>query len=260
MPRSILFVPCRLTLLAAFAAVLAGCGSSTYEAAYEKQFKRLKHGAPFQLLFDNPTQIPDTSVSIRIPALFKDSYTLTSADPKDMSKVIDPARIQPPFLPLPGFKLCFEATAAPKSGGGQAVPYYCYLAAAPGDGRAIEADLLDKLKAAFPGTNAAWEVVSCDSPTEGSVAWRRIRIQADQRFDIPAWNGPVQQKELPATFDLWHFEGPGVQILMGFRIPDAIKSDIPLCEPPETALDQLAAGTLVVGVAAAPAAAEPAKK
>jgi len=260
MPRTLWLVPRLLTLIAVFASLFAGCGVSTYEAAYDKELKRLKRGAPFRQLFDKPTQIPDTGVTIRIPAVFKNSYALDSADPKDDKKVIDPQRIQPPFLPLPGFKLCYESMAA--GGPSGSLPYYCYLAATPGDGAALERDLLDKLKGAFPDSAATWEAVSCDSPTEGSDPWRRLRLEADQRFDIAPANGPVQQKTLAATFDLWHFEGPGVQILMGYRIPDEIKAAVPLCDPAGTAMDTLAAGTIVVGAVAVPAAAaaEPEKK
>src|SRR5580700_1850610 len=85
---------------------LGGCGTADYERLLTKRLNDLRSAEPFRTLF-GPTELPDTPVKIRVPMAFKTSYMENSPHPEDGAK-ISPDRAQPPFLPLPGFKLCYE--------------------------------------------------------------------------------------------------------------------------------------------------------
>jgi hypothetical protein len=241
------------------ACLIAGCGVGTYNESVEQRTQSLGRAAPFTQLF-GAQPIADASVTIRVPQLFKTSFQEGSADPKNPNQKIDPQRLQPPFLELPGFKLCYEATAEAKDQPGAPLTYYCYLAAQPRDGGALEIAMPARLKRAFPNAQVAWETVACSTPTGDTVSWKKIRAQGEQRFDIVPLNGPVQQKKLLGIFELWLYETPERQILVGWRIPEAIETDIHLVDPPDNSLASLAAltaGTIEQTVAAQPPAKGP---
>jgi hypothetical protein len=177
---------------------------------------------------------------------------------------INPQRVQPPFLEIPGLKVCYEGTYDFE---GRRLPFYCYLAVVPGkagDADKLAAELQAELKKKFPSTPDSWEPVQADTQDGSYIAWKKIRVTADQSFVVQV-TGAVPT-DLPGDFELWIHELPDYVVLVGWRAPSSI--DGPVAEPakgaPEpktpdlTKVPKLTAGTLSTG-SAAPAAPETAQ-
>lgn len=214
-----------LAALASFTA-MQGCGSSEYNRLVGKRLGELRGEARFRSLF-GPTTLSGTPVSIRVPQMFKNSYVEDSSHPID-GATIDPDRVQPPFLKLPGFKLCYETNLPDPERG--SVPVYCYLGAVPGkagDADLIAKDLHDKLKETFKDT-PEFEVVDADTPTGKPVQWKKLRITADQPFKVLdlSTRKMVAQK-LPAIFELWVCDKTDYVVLMAFRAPTSVEGAVP---------------------------------
>ena len=231
---------------------LCGCGTSQYETLLAKEIKAIRSGAPWARFWDYTT-VPGVPVKVRIPEMFKTSYQLNSPHEQDDGP-INAARAQPPFLNLPGFRLVFEDFY--DEGIASRAPYYCYLAAqksTPQQAQALAADLLAKLTAKFPNMNPPpkWEDVDCKTPEGGTLAWKKLTIFGDQFFDIDAGAaGGIQNRSMPATFELWLYEGQGYCVLIGWRINTEWDKKVGLLK-----MAPLAAGTvqIIEAAAAAPA-------
>jgi hypothetical protein len=198
-----------------------------------RRLAALRGEAKFRHLYA-PTRLPDTSISLRIPMVFGKSYQADSAHEDDGAK-INPERLQPPFLKLPGFKLCYEGVN--KSPQGQ-FPFYCYLAAVPsrqGDIDTLAGQLQAQLNRAFPAApdpmnkDAAeaaaaaqapprWETVDAEAPTGYSVHWRKIRFQGSQPFLVKT--DKVAPQSLPGKFELWLHDAGDYIVLIAWRAPD----------------------------------------
>jgi len=218
---------------ACFFALLSGCGTSDYEQLMTRRVDEFRGSAPFKSLF-GPTELTDTPIRIRVPLIFKNSYLENSAHPEDGAR-ISPDRVQPPFLPLPGFKVCYEGT---NNASGKALPYYCYLAAVPaqpGDGDKLADELLAALKEKFKETPDVWEVVDAVTPTTKSIQWKKVRVTADQSFRFNE-GGKVGPGNLPGVFELWLHEAPGFVVLVAWRAPVSVEGPAVWTDP---ALPQL---------------------
>ena len=181
---------------------LTGCGTSQYSAfCLNARVEQLRSAAAFSGLY-GPTQLTDTPVKIRVPTIFGKSYTEASDHKQDGGK-ISPDRVQPPFLPIPGFKICYEGTA--NDPGGNSLPFYCYLGAVPGqagDGEKLGAKLQETLKQKFPSTPETWDEVDCRTPNGTNEHWRKIRVVGDQSFRVLGAQ-KAEPKDMPGIFELW---------------------------------------------------------
>ncbi len=213
--------PLGVILACASVAVLAsGCGVSHYNRLVRKRAARLRGEVKFKGLYQ-PTKIPDTPLSIRIPMIFSDSYTAESPHPDDGAQ-IRPDRLAPPFLPLPGMKLTYENTATAPDGSKQ--PFYCYLAAVTsqaGQAERYAGELLTRLKQTFPNAPDAWEVVDAESPTGFAVHWQKIRTSGPQPFLVKK-DGQVAVQSLDGLFELWMHDAGDHVVFVGWRTPSAI--------------------------------------
>jgi len=199
---------------------VSGCGTSEYEALVAARFKDVQLQGPFRKLFA-PAAIPGTPFKIRVPMVFNSSYLANSPHTDDGEK-INPQRVQPPFLELPGFRLCYEGVAASVS---SSPPFYCYLAAfpcKPGDGEKWEADLQAKLKALFPNTPDTWETVQALTPKGDSLTWKKIRVINEQDWLTNDAEGKVKPTRMNGTFELWLYEGNDHIVLMAWRVPASL--------------------------------------
>jgi hypothetical protein len=248
---------------AGLVAAASGCGTSEYNALTAKRANTLYAQAPFRSLY-GPTPLDPTPLSIRVPTVFSKAYYPDSPHPLDGPK-INPQRVQPPFLEIPGLKVCYEGTFDLE---GRRLPFYCYLAAVPGkagDADKLAAELQAELKKKFPSTPDGWEDVQADTQDGSYIAWKKIRVTADQSFLVQVTN-PVPT-DVPGDFELWIHELPDYVVLVGWRSPSSIDGPIPDAgkgapepkRPDFTKMPKLTAGTLSVGNAA-PGAAETAQK
>ncbi|MEX0678220.1 MAG: hypothetical protein WD063_14160 [Pirellulales bacterium] len=200
--------------------LLAGCGISRYDSLLEHRVASLRGEARFRHLYA-ATQLPGTPISIRLPMVFKDSYQENSAHKED-GAVISPDRLQPPFLKLPGFKLCYEGT---NDTGGARLPFYCYLAALParpGDADKLASQLQAQLKKSFPQTPDEWQAVDANSPSGFSVHWRKIRVEGEQPFRVRTAQ-QLESQNLPGIFELWIHDADDYVVLVGWRTPGSIE-------------------------------------
>jgi hypothetical protein len=256
--RDLLFV---LPLLCGIL-LLAGCGTSAYEATMAKTLSEANRLTPFATLYDQPITIPETGVQIRIPKLFDSnsaSYapgaTSVRDSPPEGEKVVDPKRLHPSFLTIPSLKTTYEAYMPT---GNTSIPMYCYLAVqkkavlGPEVAQKLQDDLIAQLKAKFAGKDPKWEEVTATSPEltpEGSpktLAWKKLAIKAPQDFDTGTPGSP-QFYERDAQFELWMHDGETDIVLIGWSVPELIAGNVNL-----PALSQAVAGTVVFGAEPAP--------
>lgn len=209
-----------LLACAALTVLLAGCGVSQYNALANRRVGALRGEVRFRGLYA-PSQVPGTPFSIRVPIVFSGSYQENSSH-KDDGAVISPDRLQPPFLKLPGFKLCFEGT---NTSGTTRLPFYCYVAARPaqpGDADKLAGQLQAQLKKTFPDTPDEWQVVDAESPTGVAVHWRKIRVEGEQPFMVKEAD-QVKSQSLPGVFELWIHDADNYVAMIAWRTPKSIE-------------------------------------
>jgi len=231
----------------------AGCGTGDYDRIVADRGKELTYQTKFTVLYEAPTEVPESLFRIRIPQVFTNAFTTGSLDATD-NLPLGMVRLHPPFGVLPGYKVTYEALAETQPR--HQVPYYCYLAAGPSNKDApMEAQLLAMIKA-LPNAPAAWEPVACDTPEYAKneadrkkIAWKRITVKWDQAFDVV--EGQRDTRKLPGTLDLWLYEGGGGYLIVGWRWPTEAEGKVAVAEFPA-----VTAGTLSV-VEAPPADAAP---
>jgi len=212
---------CSLVLLLALAAAI-GCGTAEYE-------RRVKHYTDNQLvesvftdLFDEPVKVAGTPVKIRFPKSLGQAkaFDESSPDPSGAGK-IDPRRLQPPFMKLPGLKATYEMTVADAPGG--PLTYYLYLGALPAGapvpgGGALATALQQQLTTAFPASEPKpeWKDIDCLTPTTAHLAWKRIQATGEQEFST---GNPGEFKKVPGTMIIYLYEAQGQQVLIAWRVP-----------------------------------------
>lgn len=238
-------------LLAGLMGLLAaGCGTSAYEALLTQRLTDAKRLAPFTQLHPL-TLVPDTRMRIRIPKLFSASYKIDSPHQQDGGK-ISPQRVQPPFLFMPGFQLCYEQFEMDAAA--TRLPFYCYLYALPANqGANLIAQIPIVLKQQFPDLAPAWEDTTVESEGGGNLAWKRLRVEGEQVFDARLQGKQNEFIKVPGVFELWLHETPDYIVMVGWRIPSSLQDKVHLLD-----LAPFTAGTLVIEPAPAEAPAQPA--
>lgn len=224
-------------------AFLSGCGTSEYRRLVAERLDHLRTSAPFRILFDK-THLTGTPVNIRVPMAFGKSYILESAHADDGAKV-NPARLQPPFLKLPGFRLCYEGTIndAQNPANGK-VPFYCYLAAepaTPAEAEKVGANLLVELKKTFKDAPAEWDPINVYDPVGKGLPWKKVRVVGEQPF-LCRGDQKVESKNLPGIFELWMYAEQGYMVLVGWRTPSSVDGPSPTGAASQTPLQAAANG------------------
>jgi hypothetical protein len=219
------------TLCLCWLLVTAGCGTSEYDrrraewlrsyravaarrAAAETQARLLQQ-------FYGPTELSGTSLRIRVPKVFTTAFDSNS---KVAGQPIDSRRLHPPFLTLPGFRLCYESTAAGNQG---QLPFYLYLAvvdrqyAPPGETSLAEW-IQKKFAAAFPDARAAWEPFEVESVAGEKVTWRKIAAAGTQPFYV-LQPGQATYVDLPGIVELYTVEQGPHLVIVACRYPTEIQ-------------------------------------
>ena len=213
------------------ASMLLGCGYSEYNRMVSKRVANLRGEQKFRTLFA-PTQLGDTPVQIRLPMVFQESYVEGSKHKEDGAKIAED-RLQPPFLKLPGFKICYEGRAYDQTPV-KTYPYYCYLAAVPskpGDAENLAKELQSQLKETFKDTPDQWEGVDVDSPSGNAVQWKKLRVEGEQsfRFKQPSAK-QATPSNLPGIFEIWLCDKGDYNVIVAWRVPTALQgpSEVPI--------------------------------
>ena len=202
--------------LAGLLALAAGCGSSTYAEKFDSRLSELQRLSPFSSLDPNPTN--DLPVNFRPPASMTGRvYNLYSVDPLEPSKYVARDRVLPPFmLDGVGFRRTYEGKYQQTINNSS--PYFLYVwmfnAPRPKDG--LE-KLRDLVRLHLRDTKANWEPVEVKTPEGKTLNWQKLHFEADQTF--VSENGGSDEPA-KAVFELWYFESPGWDVLLGWRATD----------------------------------------
>jgi len=249
------------------ASILAGCGTAAYEERMTARKTDLDRLSKFEELLDpkhyceitgvdqsaDPPATVELGVKLRTPPWVQENKdSLRRMGWRDRHGLaIDPDRIQPPFVKLPGFRFSCEMFVLDEdqpTGMNREKPVYCYFAVSEvAEGNAAEdvvARLTAELRPHFPGAKEnwddAWEEIELDTPTsEEKVKFKRISLQGPQKFDCTPKNG--EYKNFKGRFDLYLYSDDRYHVLAGWRAPDAIAQQMDFFRKAEVAM-----GTLVV--------------
>lgn len=215
-------------ICAALLLLQVGCGMGEYNRLMKRNLGAMRSESKFRNLYA-PTQLPGTPISIRVPRIYSQSYQADSAH-NDDGPAINPDRLQPPFLRLPGFKLCYEGSVL---SGADKLPHYCYLAAVPsqpGDADKLANQLQAQLNETFPEATVSWEPVDAPTPSGFSVHWRKLRLEGEQPFLVKTGD-LLAPKTLPGIFELWIHDAGQYVVLVAWRTPKSIEGPSPVAAP-----------------------------
>ncbi len=195
--------------------------------------------APFRSLY-GPTALPGTPIKIRMPMVFSKAYFENSPHAEDGGRIKED-RVQPPFMKLPGLRMCYEGYAVDPSNG--RFPFYCYLCAVPakpGDLDKFTTDLQAELKQKIPTTPDKWEDVQVDTADGKYAAWKKIRTSSEQPFYVSKGD-KTEVIRTGAYFELWAREAGDYIVVVAWRIPVLIDNPATAGGParPATGLESL---------------------
>jgi hypothetical protein len=268
--------PESITLTVA-AALLAGCGSSAYEAEFQASLTAQRHEAPFRELFKAYVAFPDTHLKLRMPKLFStesgQSYALDqfTSDPLKLSRPLDAYRLQPDFLHLPGHVRTYErfVPSAINPRLSRQLPCYCYVAVtdtSAGSSENLQIEIRNKLVEAFgefdeepPAEDPAragvkqakkgtgyWEVLEVPTPDGSTLQARKIVAYGDQTFQYYVQNDEIKELFRPGVYVLYFYTTGQQHVLIGWRAPPDVAESVKMDELAEATL-----GTILLEEAAA---------
>jgi hypothetical protein len=201
--------------------LLSGCGTGEYEQRLATRSTRAQNALNFNELYA-PQPLPGTSVSVRVPVLFKESPLVEGVPGKD-GKPIDPRRVKPTLFELPWLKYTYEGFVDNPAGG--KLPFYCYVAAvnkAAGGVNNPEPDWKGQLSNKG-GVAGDWTDFQGQSPEGRPVAWRKLHFTGPQEFCTIDKNGQEQYVQLPGVLDIYLHEEAGSYVLIAWRMPASVE-------------------------------------
>ncbi len=235
----------------------AGCHTEQYEGKYQASLVHLQHETPFQGLWPEPVKdFRRGQLSIRLPKFFLDGEAnafepppALSADPKRPQDVVDPYRVMPYFLQLPGHLRTYEGfTEVQSRQDAQRIkkPFYLYIGMVgskqsndkPLTGEDLRKLLRDRLVKYAEHDDTLknvklevgqWEDVEPKpkTPDGGEMSWKRIKATGDQAFVF--YEDKVATKKLyPGMCELWVYSTPDYHVMLGWRCSQAVADTIAL--------------------------------
>jgi hypothetical protein len=204
-----------LALLVAGLLVTCGCG----KAEYERRVMAGVGGLRTSTMLGPAVQIPGTEVTVQLPAMIdanSKAYVEGSPEPNGAG-VVNPERLNPPFMKIPGLRVCYEAQRTDDSTKLQHPIYWYVGVVGPQDplpgGKSIEQFTTDSIVAAFPPP--AKPPVS-DTVDIAGTQWKRITLTGSrQKFMGLEGGGQI----LGAVFQLLIGEVAGSKVIIAYRIP-----------------------------------------
>ena len=228
---------------------ITGCGTSAYEKQHEARLKSLQLETPFRPLWEQPVEdFPAQNLSLRLPKIFRvgeanslNPLNMLTPDPRRDNDVVDPYRVQPPFLKLPGHQRTYEGFIQVR--GTQSLdmvtkPYYLYIAMTGGTAKdkkpltaqELEKQIRDKLVKQFGKKDVTpWETVEPLPPTPegGTMTWRRIKATGEQSWVAYEYK-VARYKIYPGVYVLYLYSAPDYHVLLGWRCAAEVAEAIDL--------------------------------
>lgn len=246
---------------------LAGCGTAQYDEKYHATLKSLQHETPFRGLWEEPVKdFPRGQLSLRLPKFFRtgaipegnaatgeasafDPPPALSPDPKRPEDVVDPYRVMPKFLPLPGHLRTYEGFTKVQSrltADSLTKPFYLYIGMIsstrsndkPLSGEELQKILHDRLAkyvendVHLKGTKlevGKWEDVEPKPKTAdgGEMTWKRLKATGDQ-FWVSYEDKVARKKVYPGGYWLYLHSTPDYHVLLAWRCSQAVADTIGL--------------------------------
>ena len=229
------------TMLGLF--VLVGCGTGEYDERMKTSLTQYERVHRFAALKPYDKKLAGDHVSLRVPAIFADE-TLAVNLP---GQPVDKDQITPPFLNIPGISASYRKEIQDPQY--NRMHFFIYLAAmepqAAGEGKAsLDEQITLELKKQFPNAEMKWEEVSCetDAGPVDALKWRRLSVSGEQMFERLNPNNVPEFNKFPGTFDLWYHPDPNYQVIVAWRLPDALKNSVADLE----SIKKRTAGTLKI--------------
>ena len=218
---------CFASLGLAMLLVASGCGTGAYEERMAATLAEMKTASQAEVsLQDFYGYMPDEdalsggAVNLRLPMVFQDVYNAGSKDPQTDAS-IEPKRLYPAGVPLPGYDRTYEAWHTDDAG--DQWPYYLYLAAQPAEPGTIDgaaSELRSALEAELPGTPDAWQTVELANPAGGdALEWKVLRVEGEMLFDKRGADGNDEYLRVPGAIELYLHHSDGQQVILGWRAP-----------------------------------------
>ena len=214
------------------AVVLAGCDlGGTYEQRFQASLTSVGQEAALNsLLHADPTEVPGSGITLRLPATFDSgAKSLPATDPA----------AQPPFANLPGLNYALERLLDDPADAAKFAGAYVYLAAVPKAEKKsedVQAEVQKQVGTAFAGAN--WTESQIGKGLNGKL----MTVTGQQDFVTADAAGGRATAKLDGQFDLYLFESGSHVVMIGFRAPTAQATKYTLFDAAKAAIGTVEGG------------------
>src|SRR3989304_1525076 len=195
-----------------------GCGTGEYERRLEGRIAEIKTESKFNFL-SQPRDVPDTQVSIRIPQEFKSPPLVEGGEIE--GKPIDPRRVKPNVINIPGLKLTFEGFIEDANKGKQ--PYYLYIGVTTDERRANYPRIMVSELKSKSNTTTELSDLQAPTPQGRSLDWRKCRATGNQEFFYVPLEGEPSFRRMPGIIDLLFYDQGDILVIMAWRMPSGLE-------------------------------------
>lgn len=247
-------------LLLTSVVVFAGgccCFTTLYDTGVYATWNELEHGlnaqppAAVKLAGAEQTIEEQKGVTIRLPILF-DPKVMGTPLMRNAAKAggepVEPTRIQPPGLDLPGYYITYEMFYP--DGEGKDLPVYCYLGALPkGESKEAKEEILKQLKDKYP--DAEWTDKTLKGAS-GEGAFELVpglTVSGPQEFHAKLLAKPI---ETPGRMDIYVVPTDHATVIVAWRAPQEIAKRISFFEAAESSVASIKSVKPAEPIAAAP--------
>lgn len=232
-------------LLASMTVGTIGCGKADYEAAMKSRIQGLAFESKFiELLQRDSTEVIKGVAELRLPVFIdQDAVSMTVGKKTRQGVPIDPRRIQPPGIAIPGFRYSYE-TFVDMGGKNNTHPLYTYFGSVPGS-QPQKQVLNAILKGARSiSRKATWQDVPLDTPDRQKLNFKKLVVEGVQDFEMDAKGGEMSKK--PGKLEIYVHSTKEFHVIVGFRGTDDAAAKVNMFDAAPVAM-----GTLTIEAAEA---------
>lgn len=210
--------------------VCSGCGTREYERRLESSASKLRTQAKFNELYGEQV-LPGTPVAVRVPKIFTES-PLVEGVPVG-GKPVDPIRVKPTQVTLPGLKLTYETFIDDPEG--RKMPFYCYVGTVDlADGKIKDpaGAMRKQLEESNPKPESLtnWTDVQAHTPDGRSIPWKQLRCIGKQDFFCKNKAGQEQTVNESGVLEINLCEEGNYLIVIAWRAPASIEQKADLAK------------------------------
>lgn len=198
-------------LVASGLVVVCGCGKAEYE---RRVFAN--SGGPNAEILGPAVQIPGTQIMVQLPRTINENakaYVEGAQEPNGVD-IVKPERLNPPFMKIPGLRICYEVQIEDQLSRTK-LPIYWYLGVLTSqdpplpDGKTIDQYAVDAIAAAGKG-QATTEPLAV-----GNTTWSKLTFTGQQVFiDLEG-----KSFDTEGTFQMLSTDLNGTRVVIAYRVP-----------------------------------------